>query len=141
MKKICIAALLVCALFSTGCGALQPGDGAAAVDGNSTGRAFKNRTSDVQVEGEGVVTRILADDRSGAQHQRFIVRLASGQTILITHNIDVAPRVDTLSEGDSLGFKGEYVWNEQGGLVHFTHHDPQGRHEAGWLKHNGRTYQ
>lgn len=104
-------------------------------------RAFEQRARDVQVKGEGVVTRILSDDKSGSPHQRFIVRLASGQTVLIQHNIELAPRIDDLGEGDEVGFYGEYVWNEQGGLVHWTHHDPAGRHTAGWLKHNGRTYQ
>ena len=32
-------------------------------------------------------------------------------------------------------------WNEQGGIIHWTHHDPDGRHLPGWIKHNGRTYQ
>ena len=88
-----------------------------------------------------MVTRILSDDVEGSRHQRFILRLASGQTVLITHNIDLAPRVDGLREGDTVAFNGEYVWNAQGGLVHWTHKDPQGRHMAGWLKHNGRTFQ
>ena len=105
------------------------------------GRAFANRTSDVQVEGDGVVTRILSDDITGARHQRFIVRLTSGQTVLISHNIDLAPRLEGLREGDSVAFNGEYVWNSEGGLVHWTHHDPAGRHLAGWLKYKGRTYQ
>ena len=52
---------------------------------------------DLEVEGRGHVVRVLADDRQGARHQRFIVRLASGQTLLIAHNIDVAPRVQGLS--------------------------------------------
>ena len=104
-------------------------------------RAFEQRQRDVQVEGEGVVIRLLTDDKQGSRHQRFIIRLGSGQTVLIQHNIDLAPRIAELSEGDKLGFFGEYVWNEQGGLVHWTHHDPAGRHAAGWLKHKGRTYQ
>ena len=87
------------------------------------------------------MTRILADDLTGSRHQRFIVRLGSGQTILIVHNIDLAPRVSELQTGDRIGFYGEYVWNAEGGMVHWTHHDPQGKHEAGWLKRNGRTYQ
>jgi hypothetical protein len=33
------------------------------------------------------------------------------------------------------------VWNEKGGVVHWTHRDPGGRHMAGWLAHNGKTYQ
>jgi hypothetical protein len=84
---------------------------------------------------------MLADDLDGSRHQRFIVSLASGQTVLIAHNIDLAPRVDGLQTGDYLRFYGEYVWNAEGGKVHWTHHDPKGRHVTGWLKHNGRTYQ
>ena len=112
-----------------------------AQDPTAITRAFDERASDVQVEGEGVVTRILSDDRAGSPHQRFIVRLSSGQTVLIQHNIELAPRIDELKEGDSITFFGEYIWNEQGGLIHWTHHDPVGRHVAGWLKHKGRTYQ
>ena len=103
-------------------------------------RAFASGTSDVQVEGEGKVIRVLADDLDGSRHQRFIVELASGQTLLITHNIDIAPRIDGLAVGDSVRFNGEYVWNDKGGVIHWTHHDPQGRHVAGWVIHDGKTY-
>ena len=108
---------------------------------DAIGRAFATRTSYVQVEGEGTVLRLLADDTDGSRHQRFIVELASGQTLLMVHNIDVAPRVDGLAPGDRVGFKGEYIWNEKGGVVHWTHHDPEGRHAAGWIVYNGRKYQ
>jgi hypothetical protein len=144
MKRILIAAVVICTLIGTGCGSTpwsSGDDGAAAGDDSQLGRAFKNGTSDVQVEGEGVVTRMLADDLTGSRHQRFIVSLASGQTVLIAHNIDIAPRIDGLQTGDSVRFYGEYVWNEKGGMVHWTHHDPEGRHVAGWLKHNGQIYQ
>lgn len=103
--------------------------------------AFQNQQSGVQVTGEGIVTRILADDSDGSRHQRFILRLASGQTLLVAHNIDLAPRIASLSPGDTVAFNGEYEWNEKGGLIHWTHRDPNGQHEAGWLKHNGETYQ
>jgi hypothetical protein len=105
------------------------------------GRAFANGASDIQVEGEGTVIRFLPDNLNGPRHQRFIVQLASGQTLLMTHNIDIAPRIDGLKVSDSVSFKGEYVWNEKGGVIHWTHHDPEGRHVAGWVKHNGKTYQ
>jgi len=110
-------------------------------DDSPIGRAFASGTSDVQVEGEGTVISILSDDVAGSRHQRFIVQLASGQTLLITHNIDLAPRIAGLKVGDSVGFNGEYVWNEKGGVIHWTHHDPQGRHVAGWVMHNGKRYQ
>ena len=110
-------------------------------DDSPIGRAFASGTSDIQVEGEGTVIRVLPDDVDGSRHQRFIVQLASGQTLLITHNIDVAPRIPGLKVGDNIGFNGEYVWNEKGGVIHWTHHDPQGRHVAGWVMHNGKRYQ
>ena len=89
----------------------------------------------------GPSSRILADDTEGGRHQRFIVRLASGQTLLIAHNIDVAPRVEGLVEGDSVAFRGVYEWSEEGGTVHWTHHDPDGAHAPGWIRHEGRTYE
>jgi hypothetical protein len=113
---------------------------ATLVDGDTIGRAFATRTSDIQVEGEGTVLRLLPDDLNGSRHQRFILQLASGQTLLITHNIDIAPRIDGLEVGDSVRFNGEYVWNAKGGVIHWTHHDPRGRHVAGWVIHYGRTY-
>jgi hypothetical protein len=144
MKRIYIAALVVCALIWADYGSTVQSsvqNGVVAVDNGAIGRAFRDRKSDVQVEGAGVVTRLLEDDLEGSRHQRFIVRLPSGQTLLIAHNIDLAPRVADLREGDKVHFYGEYVWSEKGGLIHWTHHDPQGRHVAGWIKHNGQTYQ
>ena len=144
MKRMHIAALVACALFWAGCGGagLSPARvGDAASDEGAIERAFRDRESDVQVEGEGVVERVLKDDDEGSRHQRFIVRLASGQTVLVSHNIDLAPRVEGLGEGDDVSFYGEYVWNERGGVIHWTHHDPKGRHVAGWVKHKWRTYQ
>ena len=103
--------------------------------------AYDNRQSDIQLAGEGIVTKILADDRDGSRHQRFILRLASGQTVLVAHNIDLAPRIGGLRTGDSVAFYGEYEWNPKGGVIHWTHHDPGGRHTAGWLRHGGKLYQ
>jgi hypothetical protein len=103
--------------------------------------AFERRQSDIQVEGEGGVSRLLADDHDGSRHQRFILRLSTGQTVLIAHNIDLAPRVDGLRAGDRVAFFGEYEWNPQGGVVHWTHRDPAGQHVAGWLEVGGRRYQ
>lgn len=28
---------------------------------------------------------------------------------------------------------GDYIWKSQGGLVHWTHHDPAEVHEDGWI--------
>jgi hypothetical protein len=103
--------------------------------------AFSIQESNSQISGQGVVTRLLADDNKGSRHQKFIIMLPSGQTLLIAHNIDLAPRINSLRVGDSIQFYGEYEWNERGGVVHWTHQDPSGTHQAGWLQHEGKRYQ
>lgn len=103
-------------------------------------RAYAERLSNVQLQGSGRVTRLLADDNAGSRHQRFILELASGQTLLVAHNIDLAPRIDNLAIGDVVELYGEYEWNPEGGVMHWTHRDPQRRHEGGWIRHGGSTY-
>jgi hypothetical protein len=104
-------------------------------------RAYNNQQSDVQVKGSGKVTRILADDNKGSRHQKFLLQLKSSQTILIAHNIDLAPRINSLKVGDTVQFYGEYEWNSKGGVIHWTHKDPRNNHKHGWLKHRSRTYE
>lgn len=103
--------------------------------------AYESRTSNLQIEGGGRVVTLFSDDNAGSRHQRFIVRLNSGQTLLVAHNIDLAPRIDSLVEGDLIRFYGQYEWNEKGGVIHWTHNDPSGSHVAGWVEHNGKRYQ
>lgn len=111
------------------------------VQAASVKSAYENHQSDLQVKGSGTIIRILKDDNKGSRHQKFILKLPSGQTILIAHNIDLAPRINSIFKGDQVQFYGEYEWNNKGGVVHWTHHDPKGHHVGGWLKHNGIKYQ
>lgn len=103
-------------------------------------QAFRTRGSGIVVEDAGTVLRLLPDDTHGSRHQRFIVALGSGGTVLVSHNIDLADRIDTLRRGDTVTFRGEYEWNERGGVVHWTHHDPAGRRTGGWIRHADREY-
>jgi hypothetical protein len=101
--------------------------------------AFRERRSNLWVEGAGTVERTLPDDREGSPHQRFILRLASGQTLLVAHNLELAPRVP-LRPGDRILFRGQYEWNERGGVLHWTHDHPAGG-SRGWIEHRGRRYE
>ena len=85
------------------------------------------------------VIRVLKDDNDGSRHERFLILVGDTLTVLVAHNIDVAPRIPLLA-GDSVQVRGEYIWDDRGGVIHWTHHDPQGEHEPGWLRHRGRTY-
>lgn len=115
---------------------------AAAPDGGSAASQQEARRRDgAQLTTSGVVIRILADDRDGSRHQRFIIRVDGGETLLIAHNIDLAPRLNGLAVGQRVRVSGEFAWNPQGGTVHWTHHDPQGRHVPGYIEWRGRRYQ
>jgi hypothetical protein len=114
---------------------------AAICNEEALANAYRNHQRRVEVCGHGVVARVLKDDLEGSRHQRFVVRLPSGQTVLIAYNIDVAPRIDAIRAGATVEFTGEYDWTAQGGVVHWTHRDPAGRHPAGWIRFADRTYQ
>ncbi|MGD9342162.1 MAG: DUF3465 domain-containing protein [Chromatiales bacterium] len=102
--------------------------------------AFAARQSNVIVSGGGTVARILADDREGSRHQRFILELDSGLTLLVAHNIDIADRIPELRVGGAVTFRGEYEWNDKGGVLHWTHKTLRGNHEPGWLVYEGIRY-
>ncbi|GAB4122983.1 MAG: hypothetical protein Tsb0027_20560 [Wenzhouxiangellaceae bacterium] len=117
-------------------------DGDAGPSGNAAIlRAFAEQRSNVQVRGEGTVQRVLPPDNDGNPHQRFIVQIEPGHTVLVAHNLTLAPAIDRLARGDRVAFYGEYEWNPRGGVIHWTHDDPQGRHADGWVEHAGRRYQ
>lgn len=103
-------------------------------------QSFERQQSDVWVEAGGEVFKTLRDDLEGSRHQKFLVRLSNGHTVLIAHNIDLAPRIP-LKEGDEVEFRGEFEYNDRGGVVHWTHHDPRGRKEGGWITHRSKKYE
>ena len=109
-------------------------------DNRALAQAFAQKQSHVWLQGQGVVKKRLPDDTQGARHQRFLVSISPSQTLLFAHNIDVAPRVEPLAVGDVVSFRGEYIYNPKGGIMHWTHHDPQGR-QHGWIKHQDHIYE
>lgn len=115
-------------------------EAAERAGGSEIRHAFEEKLSSYQVSGTGRVVRLLPDDNHGSRHQRFILELSSGQTVLIAHNIDLSSRIAGIRYGDKVTFYGEYEWNEKGGVVHWTHDDPQGEHVGGWIEHRGRRY-
>ena len=104
-------------------------------------QAYHDKQSNIQVQGVGKVARVLPDDNNGIRHQKFLLKLPSKLTILVAHNIDLAKKIDNLKEGEEVEFYGEYEWNNKGGVIHWTHHDPRKKHKDGWLKHKGKIYQ
>lgn len=101
--------------------------------------AVAKKQSGVIVQGFAAVKSILPDDDQGAKHQKFIAALENGHTLLFTHNIDIAPRVP-VKLADMIEFRGQFEWNAEGGLVHWTHHDPDMKHADGFIKLGDKAF-
>ena len=92
-------------------------------------------------EGRGVVEKVLPDDTTPPRHQRFLLRDDRGRSLFFAHNIEEAPRVPDLREGDELSFRGEWRDNEMGGAMHWTHRAGNGRRKGGWIERDGVRYE
>ncbi|MEO0539704.1 MAG: DUF3465 domain-containing protein [Cyanobacteria bacterium P01_A01_bin.105] len=136
-----VTVLLLCCALSLSAPAPAQGQTFYMPTENITA-AYQTGLSDVMVESTGVVERLLSDDNVGSRHQRLIVRVGPDQTVLVAHNIDpdIGSRVENIRVGDTVRFRGEYEWNELGGIVHWTHRDPDREHPDGWIEHNGVRY-
>ena len=98
--------------------------------------------SDEIVEVEGEVVHLLPDDTEGEPHQRFLLELSNDVTLKISHNTRIAPRIDGLRRGDRVRLRGEYEWNDHGGVVHWTHRTlGRSAHEPVWIDFDGRRYE
>jgi hypothetical protein len=86
------------------------------------------------------VKKLLPDDTEGLPHQKFLLELSNGTTVLVAHDTKYAPHVP-IQAGDILIIHGEYIWNRKGGLIHWTHRSDTPRHEGGWIIFNGTRYE
>jgi len=78
--------------------------------------------------------------RSHSVHESFGVRSDDGISLNVIDNVSVAPRIG-VSPGDRVVVQGELIPSgKRGPLVHWTHHDPSGRHVDGFIEWNGRAY-
>lgn len=103
----------------------------------SVRQSFDHGQSGVWLALTARVTRLLPDAYGKYQHQRFIVACSSGLTVEIVNDVSVGRRAP-VSPGDQISVRGEYIWNPEGGLIHFTHHGGSG--EGGWILLRGKIY-
>jgi hypothetical protein len=72
-------------------------------------------------------------------HEQFDVRRDDGATFRVVDNVSLAPRVPA-QPGDRVTVQGELVHDRGKPLVHWTHHDPRGRHAGGFIALGGHVY-
>jgi hypothetical protein len=69
------------------------------------------------------------------------MRLNSGCDLVVRIEVNTDFTGDVpLRSGQRVEVKGEYEYYPRGGVIHWTHHDPRGRHENGYISANGTMY-
>ena len=86
-----------------------------------------------------VVVELLPDDTSGREHQKFVTKLSTGQTVQIISNLDMCQKIP-VRVGDVVSVGGEFIWTKFGGLVHWVHYDPRKIRKDGYILYNGNLY-
>jgi uncharacterized protein DUF3465 len=125
------------ALLLAGCAAP-----AQSADNGAVCSAFQNARSHVEVVAGGTVTRVLGTQPGVASpHEGFLMRLNSScdVTIRVEANVDFTGQF-ALKDGDAVVVKGEYEYYARGGVIHWTHRDPRGRHDGGFIQTGGKIY-
>ena len=130
LPLLIVAVLVIYQYYQAGNEAVDAG---LQTGGDAVEQAFAAQRSGLWLETRGRVIRVLKDDNEGARHQKFILQLDGGHSVLVAHNIDLARRIPA-REGGSLSVRGRYEWNDRGGVIHWTHHDPDGREQGGWIE-------
>ena len=96
-----------------------------------------------EVTVSGTVVRILGT-RIGPSgtHEGFLLKFETdcGLTVRVETNTDITGPMP-ISVGEHVTLKGEYEYYPIGGVIHWTHHDPRFRHEAGYVEADGKIYQ
>lgn len=152
MRRAGLALVAGLAALAVGCGP-SGGTGSAGATkaaapttadaGPRLAQLYAEHARDVWIECSGTVVRVLKDDRDPPRHERFVLSVPGDDagTILVAHNIDLAPRVP-VHAGDTVTLRGEYEWNREGGVIHETHHATSARGApGGWVRFAGTTYQ
>lgn len=147
-----LAALIACCIIISGCANAQTqapgappkdqlGNQSASASGDAAAiRAQQLQLVKVPLTVTAPVKKMLRYDDRGLPHEKFLLVLSTGSTILVAHNTKMAPYVP-IQSGDIVTVKGEFIWNEKGGLIHWTHHTDTPNHEGGYIEFNGKRYE
>ncbi|HTU82610.1 MAG TPA: DUF3465 domain-containing protein [Candidatus Acidoferrales bacterium] len=99
-------------------------------------------TGAVRVDFGATVTsqpRFFIGSRTHCMHEAFDASSAAGP-IEVVDNVAIAPRCP-VRVGDRVEICGEMVHDPgRPPIVHWTHHDPGGRHPDGFIRLRGRVY-
>ncbi|HET9030097.1 MAG TPA: DUF3465 domain-containing protein [Candidatus Aquilonibacter sp.] len=105
--------------------------------------AYGGQLTNGEVVADGTVRQILGERRGrSGDHEGYLIQLGGDCDLVlkVETNTDITGPIP-LRPGERVVVKGVYIYNPMGGLIHWTHHDPGGRHEGGFVKAGGLLYQ
>lgn len=90
------------------------------------------------------VVRVLGEreGRSG-MHEGFLITAPDGsqsvaRAFKVEDNTDITGPIP-LQRGDAVSLLGQFECDDS--VIHWTHHDPRGRHRSGYIEVHGTRYQ
>ena len=114
-----------------------------APDNAAVCAAYSGARSHVEVVADGSVTRVLGVQAGRVSpHEGFLMRLGSSCALIVRveANTDFTGSIP-IANGQRVVVKGEYEFYPRGGVIHWAHRDPRGRHEGGFVQTAGRIYE
>lgn len=104
---------------------------------------YASGSGGVEVIAQGTVLGILGT-RGGpsGEHEGFLLKLNEQCDLLlrVETNVDITGPVP-LQTGEVVTVKGQFEDDPEGGVIHWTHHDPSGRHVSGYVEADGKIYE
>jgi hypothetical protein len=101
--------------------------------------SWENKEFNVLVEVTGRVALVLPDEHYVTVSQQFLMDLENGHRVLVSHDLKAASRVP-VAVSNTVKVRGEFDWTPDGGIIHWTHKDPDGTREGGWIELAGTRY-
>lgn len=104
---------------------------------------YAGQGSGQEVLAQGNVAAILGTrEGPSGEHEGFLLQLTGDCDLVVRveTNVDLTGPVP-LRAGEAAIVKGQYEYTVMGGVIHWTHHDPAGRHVAGYVQAGGKVYQ
>ncbi|MDP3509818.1 MAG: DUF3465 domain-containing protein [Candidatus Melainabacteria bacterium] len=111
-----------------------------AVDDAQIIQAQSQQARKVELTVTAPIKKLLREEDYREPHQRFLLILSNGTTVLVANDLQYGTYAP-VQEGNVVRIHGEYIWNERGGVLHWTHKSDEPRHESGYIDFNGMRYQ
>jgi len=130
-----VVMIMVLVIGMAGCGGEE-----ALPDNERLINAFEQGRTGVWVSGHGTVKQLVGDETvAGERHQRIVVDVGEVFDLIVRHSVEASERVPVV-QGDTIAFQGRYEFNGRGGVLGFTHHDPEEPGGGGWVRYQGNVY-